>query len=441
MSKGFATYGPVPIFPARPIATLLLIVLQAGCGPSDERIDSWKTDPEGEAKLVAAVKDAKLAPPRRGRAAANLVEMGRGVEMESALAGFDVAERASVVPFLVPRLAAWLDLPDPTRSGDARDALFALREQAPTEEARKTVDNVLLPALVKDVKAGRERAGRNLIKTILVNIGAPAIPLLTPLLADPAVPYATPVEVIDKVAELPAKEEAGAALTKRARALTEVPEPIWPALATLGGKEAADYLMATVERAKEPDAERAANALLKLRRTPGVGEFSVRVALAETTTPTIRETLFQVAEKDASEATGKALVALIASTKDRETRTRAFAACLKAAADGKLILPALEALPLDQRWNLQQVRDDFVSPINGRPGFETRRPLFKAMESKSPLARLIGIWGIEHMGFSSDAEKISKLVGDSGAVKGLPSGMTVGREATRAIAELKKKGP
>ena len=79
--------------------------------------------------------------------------------MEAALAGFDVAERAAVVPYLVPRLAAWLDLPDASRSGDARDALYALREQAPTEDARKTVDAVLMPALVKDVKAG-PRAGR-----------------------------------------------------------------------------------------------------------------------------------------------------------------------------------------------------------------------------------------------------------------------------------------
>jgi hypothetical protein len=133
---------------------LLALALLAGCGPTDQKIDSWKSSPEGGPKLVAAVKDPSLAPARRGHAAAVLVEMGLETDMEAALAGYDVAERAAVVPYLVPRLAAWLDSPDPSRSGDARDALYALREQAPTEQARKTVDQVLLPALVKDVKTG-----------------------------------------------------------------------------------------------------------------------------------------------------------------------------------------------------------------------------------------------------------------------------------------------
>jgi hypothetical protein len=431
---------PVPISHVRRLASLLAIALLSSCGPSDARLDAWKTEPGGADKLVEAVKNQSLAPARRGRAAANLVEIGRGVDMEAALAGFDVAERAAVVPYLVPQLAVWLDNPDASRSGDARDALFALREQAPTEEARKTIDNVLLPALIKDVKAGRERAGRNLIKTILINIGAPTVPLLTPLLVDPTVPFATSVEVIDKVAELPAKEEAGAALAKRAAGLAEVPEPIWPALGALGGKDAIAFLEATVEKGKSPDAQRAADALLKLRRTVGVGEFAVKAAMAETTTPEVRETLFQVAERHATEETGKALVALIGQTRDREIRKRVFAACLKAV-DGKLILPALEGLPLDIRWNLEELREDFLIPINGRPGFETRRPLIRGMESKSPLARLIGIWGIEAMGFSSDAEKIGPLTKDPATVKGLPASMSVGREATRAIAELKKKGP
>jgi hypothetical protein len=77
--------------------------------------------------------------------------------------------------------------------------------------------------------------------------------------------------------------------------------------------------------------------------------------------------------------------------------------------------------------------------LTTRPGFETRRPYFRAMKSKSPLARLIGIWGIENMGFSSDAEKVAELAGDTGTVKGLPASMSVGREATRAVAALKAK--
>ncbi len=417
-----------------------MLASAVACGPSPERIESWKKQPEGATKLTDAVKDSALAPERRGMAAAALVEIGYGVDMEAALAGFDVAERAAVVPFLVPRLAAWLDLPDAGRSGDARDALYALREQAPTSEARKLVDQALLPALVKDVRAGRERAGRHLIKTILTNIGATTLPLLTPLLADPAVPFATPVEVIDKVAELPAKEEAGAALTRRARELDQFPEPLWPALATLGGKDAADFLVAAVERGTMPDAERAAQALLKIRKTPGVGTSAVRLADTPSTAPDLRELLFQIAEKDAGEDTNKALLGILASTRDPALRKRAFAAVVKGGRE-KMILPALEALPLGNCWDSKQLREDFLAPLSVLPGFETRRPYFRGMESKSPLARLMGIWGIGKMGFSTDSEKVSKLNNDTGTVKCLPASEAVGRQARLISTELKNRGP
>jgi hypothetical protein len=429
---------PLSPFAAVPLA--LALVTGAGCGPSDERIEGWKKDPDGAEKLVAAVKDSSLAPARRGHAAAALVEIDRTVEMEAALAGFDVAERAAVAPYLVPRLAAWLDLPDAGRSGDARDALHALREQAPTEEARKSVDQVLLPALVKDVKAGRERAGRHLIKTILISIGAPTIPLLTPLLADPSVPFAIPVEVIDKVADNDAKAKAGAELTRRAKGLAEVPEPLWAALATLGGQEAADFLLAVVEKGTLPDAERAAQAIGKLRRTPGVGTALVRMAAAESTPEALRELLFQTAEKEASEDAVKALTALLGTTRDPALRKRVFAAVVKAGRE-KAILPALEALPLDVRWDPKALREDILAPLTALPGFESRRPFMRGMLSKSPIARLIGIWGIGHMGFSSDADRVAKLSKDTGSVRGLPPSDAVGTQATKVAAELRKKGP
>jgi hypothetical protein len=440
--------GPVPVVRGLILSMSFLIGLGTlgplGCGPSDERIASWRRDPDGVAKLLAAVKDRSLAPSRRGHAAAVLVEMGAGVEMESTLAGFDLAERAAVAPYLIPRLAAWLDLPDPGKSGDARDALSALREQSPNEEARKSIDAVLLPALIKDVRAGRERAGRSLIKNILIDIGAPVVPLLTPLLQDPAVPFATPVEVIDKVGDLPAKEAAASALTRRARGLPVMPEGLWPALATLGGKDAADFLGKAVEKGTMPDAELAAKALLSLRRTPGVGPFAVRMAEAESTADSVRELMFQVAEKDGGEETGKALVALFGSaraSKNRPLRKRTFAALLKTPPNGKQILPALEALPLSYRWDPQELRDDILDVLAARPGFETRRPYMQALESKSPIARLVGVLGLEKMGFYEDFKKVEKLVADPGTVKGLPASSGVGAQARRVTAALRKLAP
>jgi hypothetical protein len=298
---------------------------------------------------------------------------------------------------------------------------------------------VLIPALIKDLKAGRERAGRHLIKTILINIGAPTYPVVMPLLADPSVPFAVPVEVIDKVADASGKEEAGAALTRRARGLNPVPEDLWPPLATLGGKDAAGFLMETVEKGQAPDAERAARALMAMRKTPGVGTFAVRVAVAPNTDPALRELLFQIAEKDKGEDTGKALLALLPGTKEREMRKRIFAATVKAGGE-KLILPALESFPPDTRWDPQVVRDDLLAPLSAMPGFETRKPFMRAFDSKSALAKLVGLLGIEKMGFSSDAPKVDKLAKDPAVVRGLPPSDAIGRQATRIAAALRKTG-
>ena len=271
------------------------------------------------------------------------------------------------------------------------------------------------------------------------------MPLLTPLLEDPAVPFATPVEVIAKVAEPPAKEAAAAALGRRAQRLSEVPEALWPALATLGGKDAVDFLGKVVEKGTMPDAERAANALLKFRRTPGLGLFAVRLAEAEATAEPLRELMFQVAEKDGSEETRKALVALLGSTrarKDRALRTRTLAATFKAAPDGQLILAALEALPLDYRFDPKEFRDEILAPMIARPGVETRRPFFRALESKSPIARLVAVVGLETMGFYEDAERLDKLAKDPGTVRGLPADEGgVGPQARRAAAALRKLAP
>ena len=128
--------------------------------------------------------------------------------------------------------------------------------------------------------------------------------------------------------------------------------------------------------------------------------------------------------------------------KDRALRTRTLAAIFKAAPDGKLILPALEAFPLDYRFEPQEFRDEILTPLITRPGFETRRPFFRALESKSPIARLIAVLGLERMGFHEDGERIVKLAKDPGAVKGLPASEGgVGPQARRAAAALRKTAP
>ena len=70
---------------------------------------------------------------------------------------------------------------------------------------------------------------------------------------------------------------------------------------------------------------------------------------------------------------------------------------------------------------------------------DTRGPLFKAFQSKSPLARLVAILVIEKMGFKSDADVIGKLDKDTGAVPGLPPEACASNARPRHACVRKKR--
>jgi hypothetical protein len=417
---------------------LLLVAAVVGCGrPSSERIRQWMRDPAGADKLAAVMQDPAVSGQLRGEAAAALVEAGNGDRMEAALAGMDVDARAALVPAAVARLQPLLAAPDAERAGDAQAALYALREQAATGDARKAVDAALVPALVTDLRAGRGRAGRRAVKDMLVGVGPGVIPALMPLLPDPAVPFPTAVDVLVEVGDGDTRHQAGAALVTRARRLTALPEGLLPALARLGGKQVADFFIAEADGADAARAEKAAAAMAALRGAPEVTAFAVRKAGNVTTPAPLRERLFEVAEQDRSPAAKQALVALIAASLDAETRYRAFQALLKSAGGGA-VFDGLEALPDNARYTPDEVRQRLVAPVSALPGMDTRAPLFKAFESKKPLSRLVALLAIENMGFASDAKQVAKLEKDKGTVKGLPPSDQVGRQATRIAAALRK---
>jgi hypothetical protein len=273
------------------------------------------------------------------------------------------------------------------------------------------------------------------VKDILVAMGAGSLPRLLALLDDPKIPLETAVEVVDKIGDAQAREQGGAALVRRAKASPRpVAEPLWVALATLGGKDVAAFLEAEVGGAG-PEAARAALAMTKLRRHPAVLPFALKTAAAPETTAEVRERMFEVAQGLGTEDARKGLVALVGSAEDEALRYRAFEAALKAGR-GPALLPALEALPAGARYRAEDIQGRLVRPISELPGMETREGLFKALESKAPLARLVGILALEKMGFASDAQFIGKLSKDKGAIKGLKE--KVGQEAERVVAALKK---
>jgi hypothetical protein len=419
-------------------AALVLVALAAGCNRvSSDAIGRWKAAPDGPERLTAALKDPGVAAGLRAEAAATLVEIGYPERMSGTLAGLALDDRATVIPAMVPLLARATDAADPARAGDALEAIYAVRELATTDGAKTGIDAALFPALAKDVRAGREKAGRYAVKEVLLGLGKASVPTLLALLDEPQTPFVLPVEVLDKVGDAEARGKGGAALVKRARAASPAGEDLWGALATLGGKEVIDLLSERVQKGDPGEREKSALAMTKTRRAPELLPLALRLAAAPDTAPAVRDSMFLVVEKIGDEAARKGLIAMVGSATDNGLRARAFRSALTVGR-GAAILPALEAVPRTVEYTPDALRADLVAPISAMPGLDSREGLFKAMQSPAPLARLVAILVLEKMGFASDGPHIAKLTADKGKVRGFPRRHTIGGEAARVVEVLRK---
>src|SRR6185436_7898483 len=127
-----------------------------------------------------------------------LTEVGWVDRVESAMAAIPLDDRARLIPAVVPLVAR--DLGDTgARGWEAREALYALRRQATTDEGTRSIDGRLMPALEGDLRAGRQDGGRHPVKEMLIAIGTPAVPTASRVLTDPKAPFEAAVEVVDKV--------------------------------------------------------------------------------------------------------------------------------------------------------------------------------------------------------------------------------------------------
>ena len=289
----------------------------------------------------------------------------RRCDMEAALAGFDVAERAAVVPLPGPapgRLAR----PARRRAGRATPATpcTPCASRRPPRSRARPSTRCCCPRWSRTSRPGASGPAATSSRRSSSTSARRPSRLLTPLLADPAVPFATPVEVIDKVAELPAKEEAGAALTRRARG----PGPSRP---SRSGRRWPPWAARTPptsswrrsRRAPCPTPSGRRWRWCKLRQTPGVGTFAVRLAAAASTAPSHA----RAALPDRGEGRRRGDRQGAARPADQHPRPGAAQADLRRGrqgADGRRpILPALEALPLDVCWDAKMLREDFLAPL------------------------------------------------------------------------------
>ncbi len=420
---------------------VLLLALVCGChAVTPEKIASWQADRGGEGPehLSAALRDTTVTLPLRAQAAAALVDIGFVDRLDGAIAGMPIDERAQLIPSIVGLVARGLGSPDANHAQDAREALFGLRAQATTDGARTRIDDVWFPALEADLRAGRP-GGRRTVKDMMVAVASSSVPTLHRVLDDAAAPFETATQILEKVGDRAAREKGGAALARRARAMEVVPAPLWDALGTLAGKDAIEFLLEKVrDRGAVDAAQKAADALVKIRREPALLATALKVAADPTFRQSIRDRMMEVVQNVGGQDAQKGLIELVKVGADPAFRFAVCDAALKMGRSGA-IAPVLEAFPADVAITADEIRKHFVDPIYSM-GFENREGLLKALESKtSPLARMAAVLTMEKTGFNTDAEFVGKLAKDKGVVKGFPPGDTVGREAQRVAAELKKQ--
>lgn len=414
--------------------------LLAGCNkPSSDNIQLWKTTQKGPERLREAVADKGVQPRLRAEAAAALVDIGQSEEVDTLLAKMSAEERAEITKTLQPIYEVAMKDPSPEKSLTYRDALFSLRQYA-TPDDQKRIDAALLPVLEADLKIGKLRQGRHSLDKMITAIGTDAAAMLARVMGEPAAAFPQAAELLAKVGDDDAREKGGAALVSRAKAAKGAdkgtPAPLLKAMGSVGGPSAIKYLQ---ERITTGGKEEAANAVRALseRRDPRVLPFALKVAGDPKADKLVRDEMFGVIENIGGLEAQKGLLGIISSDREEMVRYRAFESVLTAS-KGEGLIPALEAFPATATYKKVDV-DDLLVKLIEKLGAPARPMLVKALESRSPLARITAVMALEHVGKASDAPALQKLSGDSTAVKGFPAGDTVGKEAARVAQAVKGK--
>jgi len=426
-------------------AVLLAAVAVAqwgGCSkPTSDSIQLWKTTQKGPERLHDTLADHSVPPKLRAEAAVAMIDIGHAEEVDTVIAGLPADDRAEIAKTLVPGYEAAMATQGPggARALDYRDALFSLRPSVPADE-QKRIDGILLPAIEAEMKAGKVRQGRHSLEKMLTAIGSDSSAMLVRVLGTDAVPYGQVADLLAKVGDDAARDKGAAALIARApkiKATDKRPDLFYKAIGTLGGPTAIKFLEEKVTSGDKEDAPLATRALGE-RRDPAVLPFALKIAGDPRADKTLRDEMFGVIEGIGGLDAEKGLVAIISADKDEIVRYRAFESILAARkADG--IQPGLEAFPASGTYKKVDV-DDLLVKLIEKQGQAARPALLKTLSSRAPLARMTAAMALEQIGRAPDAPALEKLSGDTAPVKGFPSGETVGKQATRAAAAVKKKG-
>lgn len=413
-------------------------VVGSGCDrPTPESIKTWKGTEKGPGKLEDAFKSGSLAPDLRAQAAVALVAIGRAEVVDDALARMSDGERIAVAKAIAPLASE--DVSGHLgniRPPEARDLLFSVRGFLPPD-LQATADQTLITSLQSDLASGHTIAGRHSATVIVKALGAKAAPMLVHVLSSARANIVEVPELLAAVGDDAAKAQGAAALLTTAPDRHPIPPAFWKALGTLGGPQAVTWLKAKVEKGTEEEAVAAARALQQ-RRDPTLTAYAVGLAGNPGVNKSVREEMFGLAELGGPAAQA-GLVRIIATDRDEVVRYRAYEAAL-AAGGAAAVVPALEAFPSGATYKPDDVKDYLVKDVE-KIGATAREPALAALRSKSPLARMVGVWALEAptIGKAADAGELQKLAADKAAVRGFPPAQSVGREATRVAGVLGKR--
>jgi hypothetical protein len=411
-----------------------------GCEkPTAENIQVWKTTEKGPGKLGEALRDRKVDAKLRAQAAMALVDIGKGDEVEAALAAMPPSERFDVVRALVPLYVSAMGPgggATPEKTLAARDALFSLRALASPED-QVQIDAALMPTIEADLRAGRVRNGRQSVEKILQTIGAPAGTMLAKLLGEPIPGYGAVADLLARVGDENARQMGASALVARASREKSIPDPMWKAIGVLGGPAALKFLEDKIQHGNHDETVAAVRALQQ-RREPQALPFALRVAGDPKADRAVRDEMFGVVETIGGPAAKDGLIKIIQSDHDELVRYRAFESLLAVSKqDG--IVAGLEAFPASATYKQVDV-DDLLVKLIEKLGPAARPALLQALDSKFPLARMTAVMSLERLGQAGDAAPLGKLGKDTTMIKGFPTGDTIGKEATRVAGVLRSKG-
>jgi HEAT repeat protein len=193
------------------------------------------------------------------------------------------------------------------------------------------------------------------------------------------------------------------------------------------------------EHALGGDRDDAAMAVRALgqRRDPTVLPFALKVASDAKADKLVRDEMFGVIEGIGGLEARKGLLTIISSDREELVRYRAFEVVLSTSkAEG--IIPALDAFPAGAAYKKVDV-DDLLVRLIEKLGKSARPVLVQALDSRAPLTRMTAVMALEQVGSAAEAPALTKITTDSTALKGFPSGETIGKEASRVAEALKKK--